>query len=112
MTQPSPSPSPSPSSLASDDRLRALAAKRWRLALTLTAVMIVLYFGFIILIAYGRSILAVLITPGLTVGILLGALVIVISWLLTYGYVRWANTRYDVALRELHKTSRDAGATR
>ena len=101
-----------PSSLASDDRLRALAAQRWRLALTLTAVMIVLYFGFIVLIAYGQSVLAILLAPGLTVGILLGALVIVISWLLTFGYVRWANTRYDVELRELQKPSSRAGDSR
>ena len=99
-------------SLEGDERLRALAAQRWRVALTLTAVMIVLYFGFIVLIAYGRSVLAILLAPGLTVGILLGALVIVVSWLLTYWYVRWANTRYDVALRELHTTSSDAGAIR
>lgn len=101
-----------PSLLASDERLRALAAQRWRIALTLTVVMIVLYFGFILLIAYGRSVLSILVAPGLTVGILLGALVIVISWLLTYGYVRWANTRYDVALRELQTKSSDRGAMR
>jgi uncharacterized membrane protein (DUF485 family) len=99
-------------SVEADERLRALAGQRWRIALTLTAVMIVLYFGFIILIAYGRSVLAVLLMPGLTVGILLGALVIVVSWLLTYWYVHWANTRYDVALRELHQTPSDAGAIR
>ena len=101
-----------PSSAAPDEALRALATRRWRIALTLTAVMIVLYFGFIVLIAYGRSVLAVLITPGLTVGILLGALVIVVSWLLTYWYVHWANTRYDVELRALQKPSSDAGARR
>jgi uncharacterized membrane protein (DUF485 family) len=93
-----------------DERLRALASRRWRIALTLTAVMIVLYFGFIALIAFDRPVLATLVAPGLTLGILLGALVIVASWLLTYGYVRWANTHYDVALRELHATSTDAEA--
>jgi len=102
---------PTPSS-AADDRLRVLAAQRWRIAIWLTAAMIVLYFGFIILIAYDRPVLARLVAPGLTVGILLGALVIVVSWLLTYGYVRWANTRYDTALRELHTGARDAGAIR
>ena len=85
----------------SEERLRVLAAKRWRIALTLTAAMIVLYFGFIALIAYDKPLLAKLVAPGLTLGILLGALVIVVSWLLTYGYVRWANTRYDPALRAL-----------
>ena len=96
----------------SDARLKALAAQRWRIALTLTAVMIALYFGFIALIAYDRPLLATLVAPGLTLGILLGALVIVVSWLLTYGYVRWANTRYDPALRALGGATSDAGGSR
>jgi uncharacterized membrane protein (DUF485 family) len=94
---------------ADDERLRELAARRWRIALTLTATIIVIYFGFIALIAYNRPFLARLVAPGLTVGILLGALVIVVSWLLTYGYVRWANNYYDPALRELHTSAGDAG---
>src|SRR5256885_538078 len=92
---------------ADDERLRELAAQRWRIALTLTGVMIVIYFGFIALIAYDRPVLARLVVPGLTVGILLGALVIVVSWLLTYGYVRWANNYYDPALRELQASAGD-----
>ena len=95
-----------------DEQLRALAATRWRIAITLTIVMIVIYFGFIVLIAYDRPVLATLVAPGLTLGILLGALVIVVSWLLTYGYVRWANTHYDVAVRELRGVTRDAGVMR
>jgi uncharacterized membrane protein (DUF485 family) len=98
--------------LESDARLRTLAARRWRIALTLTAVMIAIYFGFIALIAYDRPLLATLVAPGLTLGILLGALVIVVSWLLTYGYVRWANTHYDPALRALDAETPNAGAAR
>ena len=97
---------------AADEQLKALAARRWRIALTLTAVMIVLYFGFIVLIAYDRPLLATLVTPGLTLGILLGALVIVVSWLLTFFYVRWANTHYDAALRALNAADADRGAMR
>ena len=44
-----------------------------------------------------------LVVPGLSVGILLGTLVIVVSWLLTWGYVRWANDYYDRELAELSK---------
>jgi uncharacterized membrane protein (DUF485 family) len=95
-----------------DERLRVLAARRWRIALTLTAIMILIYFGFIALIAYDRPLLATLVAPGLTLGILLGALVIVVSWLLTYGYVRWANTRYDPALLALDASAPNAGETR
>lgn len=102
-------PDPVPGTL--DGQLRVLAAKRWRIALTLTVVMIVIYFGFIVLIAYARSVLATLLAPGLTLGILLGALVIVVSWLLTYAYVRWANTHYDAELRAIESRAA-AGGTR
>lgn len=87
--------------LARDAELRVLAARRWKVALLLTAVMVVLYFGFIALIAFQKPLLGRLIVPGLSFGILLGALVIVCSWLLTWAYVRWANTRYDAALHRL-----------
>jgi len=86
-----------------DAELRALAARRWKVALLLTAVMVVLYFGFIALIAFQKPLLGRLIVPGLSLGILLGALVIVCSWLLTWFYVRWANTRYDAALHRLRE---------
>ncbi len=84
-----------------DARLRALAARRTRFAVTLTVAMIVLYFGFILLIAYDKSLMGTLIGPGLSLGILLGALVIVVSWLLTFVYIRWANTHYDRELAEI-----------
>jgi uncharacterized membrane protein (DUF485 family) len=78
--------------------LEAIAVRQRRFALTLTAAMIALYFGFILLIAYNKPLLATKLTPGLSLGIVLGALVIVGSWLLTWIYVRWANTHYDTEL--------------
>jgi uncharacterized membrane protein (DUF485 family) len=84
-------------------RLAAVAASRWRIAIGLTAAMIVLYFGFILLIAYAKPLLARRIVPGLSLGILLGALVILASWLLTWVYVRWANQHYDSALDRLRE---------
>jgi uncharacterized membrane protein (DUF485 family) len=84
--------------------IRSLGRARWRIALSLTAAMVVLYFGFILLIAYAKPFLARQLTPGLSVGILLGALVILCSWLLTWIYMRWANRHYDPALAELRRT--------
>ena len=78
--------------------LRALAASRRTVALALTGVMIVVYFGFILLIAYAKPLLATPLADGLSLGILLGALVIVSAWLLIAIYVRWANRHYDTAL--------------
>ena len=82
-------------------QLRELDRARARVALGLTGAMVVLYFGFILLVAFGRDILARRLIPGLTVGILLGALVILASWVLTWVYVRWANTHYDPKVRSL-----------
>ena len=81
--------------------VRELDSARWRIALGLTAAMVVLYFGFILLVAYGRLLLAVQVVPGLTLGIPLGALVIVVSWALTWVYVRWAATHYDPRVEAL-----------
>ena len=86
--------------------LRALARTRWRVAISLTAVMVVVYFGFILLIAYDKPLMATLVAPGLSLGILLGALVIVATWVLTYTYIGWANRTYDPELERLRK---DAG---
>ena len=84
-------------------RLRTLAATQWRIGLTLTGAMVAVYFGFILLVAYRKELLGRLLVPGLSVGILLGALVIVATWVLTLLYVWWANTRYDEELARLRE---------
>ena len=78
-----------------------MSAARWRIALTLTAAMMVVYFGFILLIAFNKPLMGRPLMPGLSLGMLLGALVIVAAWILTWVYVRWANTHYDAHLKGL-----------
>jgi uncharacterized membrane protein (DUF485 family) len=78
--------------------LEALAARRWRIAMALTATMLVTYFGFVLLVAYDKPLMGQILAPGLSVGILLGAVVILVAWALTGIYVRWANRVYDVEL--------------
>ena len=87
----------------SEHRFRSLAETRWRIAMALTATMIAIYFGFILLIAYDKPLMGRLLTRGLSVGVLLGALVIVVSWVLTWVYVRWANTHYDTGMDEVRR---------
>jgi uncharacterized membrane protein (DUF485 family) len=86
-----------------DEELRVVAQARDRIAFALTAAVIAVYFGFIAAVAFARPFLAHLVVPGLTVGILLGAVVIVASWLLTWVYVRWTRLHYDPVLRELRR---------
>ncbi len=81
--------------------IASLSAARWRIAVVLTTAMMVIYFGFILLVAFNKPLLAREIVPGLSLGILLGVLVILASWLLIWVYARWANTHYDAAVDRL-----------
>ncbi|MBU6364963.1 MAG: DUF485 domain-containing protein [Gemmatimonadetes bacterium] len=92
---------PSPAPPAASPDAAALARARWRVAAALTAAMVCVYFGFIGLVAWRRDWLATPLGEGLTVGIVLGALVIVAAWGLTWRYVRWTRAHYDPALAAL-----------
>ncbi|MCY1081267.1 DUF485 domain-containing protein [Archangium lansingense] len=85
------------------DELEALAAARWRVAAVLTAAMLISYFGFILLVAFDKPLMGKQIAPGLSLGILLGALVIASAWVFTGIYVLWANHRYDKALHQFRR---------
>jgi len=86
---------------AGESEFLAVARARRRVALGLTVAMMAIYFGFIGLIAWNKPLLGTQLIPGLSIGLILGAAVIVACWLLTWLYVRWANTRYDQALNRL-----------
>lgn len=86
-----------------DRELDELAAQRFRFGAILTAVMLVVYFGFILLIAFNKPLLGQLLTRGLSLGILLGVLVILATWVLTVVYIRWANKTYEPAVRRLRR---------
>jgi uncharacterized membrane protein (DUF485 family) len=80
---------------AAEALVRRLTAARLKVAAVLTAAMVLAYFGFVGLVAFAKPAMGMLIVPGLSVGILLGAMVIVSAWVLTFLYVRWANGTYD-----------------
>jgi uncharacterized membrane protein (DUF485 family) len=87
-------------------RLARVAAARWRLALLLTAIMTIVYVGFILLIAFNQPLLATLLMPGLSLGILLGVLVIINAFALILIYVRWTNHHYDHAVADVQALGR------
>ena len=86
-----------------DARLEALAHRRLRVALGLTGAILVVYFGFILLIAFAKDFMGEQITDGLSVGIALGVLVILSTWALTWTYVRWANRVYEPEIEQLRR---------
>ena len=85
-----------------DDALRRVVARRWRIGALLTALMMLAYFGFILLVAFAKPFVGTLIADGrVSIGIVIGASVIALAPILTAIYVRWANRRYDPAIASL-----------
>jgi len=72
-------------------------------ALGLTGAMLVVYFGFILLIAFAKGFMGELITDGLSVGMAVGVLVILSTWALTWAYVGWANRVYEPEVERLRR---------
>ena len=85
-----------------------LVARRWRVSMLLTALLFILYYGYIILVATNRALLSRRIGDATTLGIPLGAAVIVGAWLLTAIYVVWANRHYDNEVARLRERLRKA----
>lgn len=82
--------------IARDPNYQKLRAKRNRLGWTLTALMMIVYYGFIVLVAFDKSFLAQRIGEGVTtLGIPIGFGVIVFTIIITYYYVQRANAEFD-----------------
>ncbi len=83
------------------EKFKNLVKKRLTVSLSLTAIMLLVYFGFMLTIAFYKDLLALKIGEHITLGLPVGIGVIVFAWLLTGVYTRWANNKYDKAVREL-----------
>ena len=83
------------------ESFKSLVKKRLSVSLILTFVMLAVYFGFILTIAFNKELLAAKIGDVFTVGLPVGIGIIVFAWLLTGVYTRWANHSYDKRVRDL-----------
>lgn len=83
-------------------KFHALVATRARFSWMLTIAMLVIYYGFILLIAFSPATLGTPISNGVTTwGIPVGIFVIISAFVLTGIYVRRANTEFDQLTREV-----------
>ena len=82
--------------IARDPKYQELRAKRTRLGWILTAAMMVVYYGFILLVAFNKPFLSQRLGEGvMTMGIPIGFGVIVFTVVITAFYVLRANSQYD-----------------
>jgi uncharacterized membrane protein (DUF485 family) len=90
--------------IASHPKYQELRAKRTGFGWWLTLAMMVVYYGFIMLVAFNKPFLAQRLGDGvMTVGIPLGFGVIVFTVLITAYYVRRANSEFDELTEAISK---------
>ena len=90
-----------------DPNYQELVRRRSSLGWMLSLIMLIVYFGFILLVAYAPKFLGTPIGAGvITIGIPIGLAVIVLAFLLTGIYVSKANSSYDVLIRRIVEGNR------
>lgn len=88
-----------------------LERRRNSFSWTMTAVMLAIYFGFILLVAFGGGFVATPISGPITVAFPLGLGVILSAVILTGVYVLRANTEFDTLNRQIVGDARPASVS-
>ena len=90
--------------IASHPKYQELKAKRSSFGWQLTIAMLVVYYGFILLIAFDKQLLATRIGSGvMTWGMPIGLVVIIFTIVITAIYVKRANSEFDQMTDDITK---------
>jgi len=86
-----------------DEDFKSLSAQKDTISIILTILELVLYFGFIALIAFNKPFLAQKMggEGATTIGIPIAVGTIIFSWVFTGIYIFWANSKYDSLVRKV-----------
>jgi uncharacterized membrane protein (DUF485 family) len=93
-------------SLRENPDFKELVRVRTRLGWTLTAIMLLIYFGFIFLVAFAPSVMGTPVLGSMTLGFPLGLGVIVSAIVLTGIYVLRANSTFDTLVQRIERSRR------
>ena len=92
--------------IANNPKYQELKAKRSSFGWILTAMMMIVYYGFIMLVAFNKEFLSQKLGDGvMTIGIPIGFGVIVFTVVITAIYVRRANSEFDDLTAEITKAA-------
>jgi uncharacterized membrane protein (DUF485 family) len=93
--------------IRSNPKFQALVSKRNKYSIVMSILVMVAYFGYILLIAFDKQFLAQKVGAGVTsLGVPLGVGVILFTIALTWIYVRRANSEFDAEAEEIIKEAR------
>lgn len=84
-------------------KFQLLVDKRGRFAWTLSAIVLTMFYGFVMVVAFSPASLGRPIAEGsmVTVGVAVELFMFIFFWLLTAVYVRRANTEFDALTEEI-----------
>ncbi len=91
--------------MRANPKFRELVATRGRFAWTLAAIVLTMFYGFVMMVAFFPAALGQPVAEGsmLTVGVAAELFMFVFFWVLTAFYVRRANGEFDVLTQEIVK---------
>ncbi len=86
-----------------DEDFKSLSSQKNTISVILTILELVLYFGFIALIAFNKPFLAQKLggEGATTIGIPIAVGTILFSWVFTGIYIFWANSKYDGLVKKV-----------
>lgn len=89
--------------ILANPKFQQLVATRGRYAWTLSIIVLAVFYGFVLLVAFNPKLIGSPIAEGSawTVGIVGGLFIFISFWLLTALYVRRANTEFDATTQEI-----------
>jgi len=79
------------------EAIRVVALRRSRVAWLLTVILLVVYFAYLLLSSFAKGFMAIQVTSGITVAIVVGFITIIVPWILAWIYLNWANKHHDAA---------------
>jgi uncharacterized membrane protein (DUF485 family) len=82
-------------------KFQELVKKRSRLSWLLTAIMLVAYYGFILVLAFKPEVFRIHISEHTTIGFPIGIAIILLAFALTGIYVRRSNREFDRLTEEI-----------
>jgi uncharacterized membrane protein (DUF485 family) len=92
--------------ISNNPKFLELTRKRTRFGIQLSILMLAIYYGFILIVAFAPSVLGIPISGVISLGIPVGLFIIVAAFVLTGIYVRRANSEFDELNRQIIEEAR------
>lgn len=91
--------------MRANPKFQELVSRRERFAWTLAAIVLTMFYGFVMVVAFSPASLGQPIAEGsrVTVGVAVELFMFIFFWVLTLVYVRRANTEFDAMTQEIVK---------